>query len=135
MKKEEITAIKKYDSGDKDPLTAKIIGICYEVHNILGPGFVEYVYSNALVSVLEKTGLKYEVEKAYKVEFDGKIIGKFRVDFAIENKVILEIKAIDSIMPKIFESQIISYLKTSGLKVGLLVNFGNTRCQIRRLMV
>ncbi|OQX53744.1 MAG: hypothetical protein B5M48_02550 [Candidatus Omnitrophica bacterium 4484_213] len=61
-------------------------------------------------------------------------MGKFRVDFAIEDKVIVELKAIEGKLAKIFESQVISYLKASKLNVGLLVNFGNRRCEIRRLM-
>ena len=68
------------------------------------------------------------------VSFQGEKIGKFRTDLVIADKVIVELKALEGRMPKIFESQVISYLKASGLRVGLLVNFGNRRCEIRRLM-
>lgn len=126
--------MKKYDYNDRDPLTAKIIAACYQVHNDLGPGFIERIYFNALKVALKKLGLAYQEEKEFEVSFDKEKIGKFRVDFVVENKVIVEIKSVEGRMPKIFESQVISYLKASGLKVGLLVNFGNRSCQIRRLM-
>jgi GxxExxY protein len=66
--------------------------------------------------------------------FQREKIGKFRADLVIEDKVIVELKAIEGRMPKIFESQVISYLKASNLNVGLLVNFGNRSCEVRRLM-
>jgi len=130
----KIAAIKKYDYNDRDPLTGKIIAACYQVHNELGPGFVERIYLTALKIVLKKLELNYEEEKEFLVSFQGEKIGKFRTDLVIADKVIVELKALEGRMPKIFESQVISYLKASGLRVGLLVNFGNRRCEIRRLM-
>ena len=130
-----ITAMKRYDCGDRDPLTAQIISACYQVHNTLGPGFVERIYLNALKIALDKLKLNYQEEKEFHVSFSGQEIGAFRADLVVESKVIIELKAIDTILPKIFESQVISYLKASGLKVGLLINFGNRRCHIRRLML
>lgn len=120
---------------ERDPLTEKIIAACFRVHNDLGPGFVEKIYFNALRIALETDGIDYEVEKQYWVLFDKQKAGKFRVDFLIEKQVILELKAIEGRLPKIFETQVISYLKAAGLQVGLLVNFGNRRCEIRRLIV
>jgi GxxExxY protein len=79
--------------------------------------------------------LKYEVEKEFLVSFQEENIGKFRVDLLVENSVIVELKAIVGRMPKIFETQVISYLKASNLKVGLLINFGNRQCEVRRLML
>ncbi|MEW6186164.1 MAG: GxxExxY protein [Thermodesulfobacteriota bacterium] len=115
-------------------MTARIIEACYHVHNHLGPGFVERIYRNALGMSLERAGLKVITEKEYTVFFEGNNVGKFRADLVVEEKVILELKAVEGRMPKIFESQLISYLKASGLKVGLLINFGNRSCEIRRLM-
>ena len=123
------------DYRDKDPLTGKIIAACYQVHNELGPGFVERIYLAALKVALRKLELNYEEEKEFSVSFQEEVIGKFRVDLVVEDRVVVELKAIEGRMPKIFESQVISYLKVSGLSVGLLVNFGNRRCEIRRLMV
>jgi GxxExxY protein len=90
---------------------------------------------NALKIALEKSKLKYVTEKEFSVKYNNQHIGKFRTDLLIEEKVIVEIKAVEGKMPKIFESQIISYLKASGIKVGLLINFGNRRCDVRRLMI
>ena len=134
-----ITAIKKSDYNDTngkwDPLTGKIIEACFNVHNELGPGFVERIYMNALKIALEKRQLTFTAEAEFVVRYDEQPVGKFRADLLIENKVIVELKAVEGKMPKIFESQIISYLKASNIKVGLLVNFGNGSCEVRRLMI
>lgn len=134
-----ITAINKNDYGDsggeRDPLTGKIIEACYHVHNERGPGFVERIYMNALKIALEDRKLIFTAETEFVVRYDKKPVGKFRADLLVENKVIVELKAVEGKMPKIFESQIISYLKASDIKVGLLVNFGNRSCEVRRLMV
>jgi GxxExxY protein len=118
-----------------DLLTRKIIAACYEVHTKLGPGFVEKIYLNALKIAFKKAELEYIPEKDFSVSFDNEKVGKFRVDLVVENKVIVELKSIEGSLPKIFESQVISYLKASGLRVGLLVNFGNRKCIIRRLVI
>ena len=117
-----------------DRLTRKIIGVCYEVHSKVGPGFFEKTYLNALKLALKKTGLEYSVEKRYAVSFEEEKVGEFRADLVVEGKVIVELKSVEGVMPKIFESQLISYLKASGLQVGLLVNFGNRKCVVRRLL-
>lgn len=127
-----MTAIKKYDYNDRDPLTAKIIEACCRE---LGPGFSEHIYLNALKITLGKLGLCYVAEKEFIAKYENQSIGKFRIDLLIEEEVVVEIKAVEGKMPKIFESQVIAYLKASGLKVGLLINFGNRRCEVRRLML
>lgn len=126
---------KKPDYSDRDPLTQQIIAACYQVHNELGPGFIEKIYLNALKVAFKKMGLNFQEEKEFEVLFGGEKIGKFRADLVVENKVIVELKSIESKLPKIFESQVISYLKASDLRVGLLINFGRRRCEIRRLML
>lgn len=125
----------RYENGNRDPLTSKIIKACYQVHNQLGPGFNERIYANALKIELERLELRFNSEKEFSIRYEDRHIGKFRVDFLVEDKVIVEIKALEGKVPKIFESQVISYLKASGLEVGLLVNFGNRKCQVRRLMI
>jgi GxxExxY protein len=134
----KITEIRKGDYGDlkgtRDPLTEKIIEACYRVHTELGPGFVERIYMNALIIALTERNLQFLTEKEFTVKYEGKSVGKFRADLVVENAVIVELKAVEGKMPKIFESQIISYLKASDIKVGLLVNFGNRSCEVRRLM-
>ena len=126
----KITAIKKSDT-----LTEKIIGCAYKVHSKLGPGFNEIIYHNALKIALEQQGLKYQTEKSFNVSFQGKGIGRLRLDLVIDDKVIVEVKALTGNIPAVFELQVLSYLRASGYKVGLLINFGNKSCQIRRLMV
>ena len=120
---------------DRDPLTEKVIACAYKVHRELGPGFNEGIYHNALKLVLEEDGLRFQTEKSFNVSFRGKHIGRLRLDLVIENKVIIEVKALTGNLPAVFESQILSYLKASGYRVGLLINFGNKSCQVRRLMV
>jgi GxxExxY protein len=125
----------KMKKEERDPVTEEIIAACYRVHNELGPGFTEKTYSKALQIALEKTDLKYETEREFSVSFDSIKVGKFRADFVINNSVIVELKSLEGNIPKLYESQIISYLKASGLSTGLLINFGNLKCQIGRLML
>jgi GxxExxY protein len=127
--------IKEKRNYIDDLLTRRIIAACYEVHNKLGPGFVEKIYLAALKIALQKAGIEYVSEKEFWVRFEKEKVGKFRVDLLIENKVIVELKSTEGSLPKIFESQVISYLKASGLSVGLLVNFGNKKCVVRRLVI
>ncbi|MDQ7948779.1 MAG: GxxExxY protein [Pedobacter sp.] len=119
----------------KDKLTQLIIGCCYEVHNHLGPVFLEKIYANALAIKLQQAGLSFQVEKQFDVIFENVVVGKFRCDLFIENKVIVELKSIVGYQPKLFQSQLISYLKASRIKTGLLINFGNSSCEIKRLSV
>ncbi|MRX48257.1 GxxExxY protein [Pedobacter puniceum] len=119
----------------KDTLTHKIIGYCYEVHKELGSGFLEKIYARALILQFSKENLKFEYEKEFTVLFQGQSVGKFRCDFLVENKIIVELKSVTGIMPKLFQSQVISYLKASKVKTGLLINFGNTSCEVKRFSV
>jgi GxxExxY protein len=118
---------------DRDPLTEKIIGCCFEVHRILGPGFNEKVYANALSFQLQQENLSFVVEKEFNVVFKGQLAGKFRVDLFVENSIIVELKAIVGYAPALFKSQVLSYLKASKVKTGLLVNFGNASCEVKRI--
>ncbi len=117
---------------DKE-LTEKIIGICFEVSNELGAGFLENVYLKALIIALTASGLKAEEEVPLKVTFRGKVVGIFYTDILVENRLILELKAVKSLTGE-HEAQLINYLKATGLKVGLLVNFGKTRLEWKRLV-
>ena len=104
-------------------LTRKIIRCFYNVHDELGYGFLEGVYENALMIELEKSNLKAENQKAIKVFYDNKVVGEYRVDIIVEDKVMIELKAV-SRLNKMHEVQLINYLKATGIKLGLLVNFG-----------
>ncbi len=116
-----------------EELTGKIIGLAMDAHRKLGPGFKEIVYHEAMIVVLRKAGYHVETEKLFNVFLDGAKVGKFRVDIMVEEKIIVEIKAVGGIMPKIFLSQVVSYLKASNTKVGLLLNFANPSLDFKRL--
>jgi GxxExxY protein len=120
---------------ENDPLTEKIIGCCYEVHRFLGPGFTEKIYANALQYQLTTQGLIFEAEREFNVFFKDQYVGKFRCDLFVENIVIVELKSVTGIMPVLFTNQVLSYLKASKIKTGLLINFGNSSCEIKRISV
>jgi len=119
----------------KDPLTEKIIACCFRVHNELGPGFAEKIYHKALMIAFEDADLAYEAEKTFNVFFQDKKVGSFRLDVLVEGKVIVEIKALTGNVPEVFKYQVLSYLKASGGHVGLLINFGNKSCHIKRFVI
>ena len=120
---------------EHDALTQKIIGCCFEVHRVLGPGFVEKIYSNALLHQLKLENFSFVAEKEFNVTFKDQFVGNFRCDIFVENKVIVELKAVTGVLPKLFDLQVLSYLKASKIKTGLLINFGNPSCEIKRLSV
>jgi GxxExxY protein len=120
------------DLIDKE-LTEKIIGICFEVSNELGAGFLENIYLKALIIALTANGLKAEEEVPLKVTFRGQVVGYFYTDILVENRLILELKAVKSLTSE-HEAQLINYLKATGLKVGLLVNFGKSRLEWKRMV-
>ena len=115
-------------------LTEQIIGLCFEIHKELGPGFTEKIYASALRASLRRHGVKFEYEREFDVSCANDDVGVYRADLVVNNKVIVEVKAVTGRLPKIFEQKLIAYLKASKLPVGLLINFGNSSCQIRRLM-
>jgi len=121
--------------NQNDKLTEIIIGCCFQIHNELGPGFLEKIYANALKIKLNQAGFLFQAEKEFDVIFQDVNIGKFRCDLFVENQVIVELKSVTGFQPKLFQSQLISYLKASKVKTGLLINFGNTSCEIKRLSV
>ena len=113
-------------------LTQVIIGIAMNIHNKLGPGFKEEIYHQAMINDLIKEGLKIESEYEFDLVYDDKLIGIFRVDLIVADKVIVELKAVSGEMSKIFQTQTVSYLKASRLEVGLLINFGNPSLEVKR---
>jgi GxxExxY protein len=119
---------------DEDQLTKRIIGCCFKVHKYLGPGLNEKVYHNALKLLFDKEGLRYESEKQFEVFFQNKKVGSFRADLVVQNEVIVEIKSLSGDLPVLFQHQLISYLKASDIRIGLLTNFGKKSCQIKRVV-
>jgi len=113
-------------------LTEKIIGCAYTVFNTLGSGFLEKVYENALKLEIEKEGLKVIQQPPINVLYGGQTVGEDFADLIVSDKVIVELKAIDS-LNKIHEVQLVNYLKATGFRVGLLINFGEAIKIVRRV--
>lgn len=114
-------------------LTYKIIGIFYKVHSALGCGFPEKVYQRAIEIELEKENIPYKTQKEFKVKYNDKEIGRFKLDLIIDDKVIVELKAVER-LPKVYREQLISQLKASPYEVGLLANFGAPRLEYVRIV-
>ncbi len=117
-----------------DIVTEKIIGCAYTVSNTLGVGFLEKVYENALLIELEKHGLKTKNQKALSVFYAGQVVGEYVADLIIEEKVVVELKAVKSFQP-IHQAQLLNYLKATGIHTGLLLNFGTSRLGIKRMVL
>jgi len=113
----------------------KIVGICMDVHNNLGAGFLEIVYKDALELEFRNFKIPYQREKEYLVNYKGKILKhKFYADFVIYDKIILEIKAVSGIADE-FIAQALNYLKVSDNKLALIVNFGELKLNSRRVIL
>ncbi|MBX3060744.1 MAG: GxxExxY protein [Anaerolineae bacterium] len=106
-----------------EELTGKILKAFFDVYNILGCGFLEKVYENALKIKLESLGLFVEQQKPIKVYFQGQCVGEYFADLLVNGLVILELKAAEHISPT-HVSQLLHYLKATDVEVGLLLNFG-----------
>jgi GxxExxY protein len=106
-------------------ITEAILGAFYAVHTELGFGFLEAVYSNALVVLLRAAGVTVEREVKFEVVFHNQVIGTYRADLVVENRVIVEVKTARTVLP-IYKAQLLNYLRASGLRVGLLLNFGES---------
>jgi len=106
-----------------EDITKKIIKCFYKVYDELGSGFLESVYERSLMIELENIGLKANSQKSLNVYYNNQLVGDFKADITVEDKVIIEIKAITKLTAQ-HEAQLINYLKATGIKVGLLVNFG-----------
>ena len=107
---------------DLEDLIRKVIGAAIEVHRHLGPGYVESIYAKALCYEFSLRGITYECQKEIKVIYKSISIPGQRLDLLVEDKLIIELKVADEIVP-IYEAQLISYLKTTGLRAGLIINF------------
>ena len=118
---------------DVNEITKKIIGCAFEVSNTLGIGFVEKVYENALAHLMRKAGLKVDQQHPIKVTFDGVLVGEFVADLLVENRVLVELKAV-SILVNEHTAQALNYLRASGFEICLLINFGKPKVEIKRLL-
>lgn len=119
---------------DRDPQTHAIIGAAMEVHSILGAGFLESVYHEALIRELEERGIPYEAEVELMIDYKGEtLLTFFRADLICYGEVVVELKALGSIGgPE--EAQLLNYLKATGIERGLLLNFGAPRLEVKRMV-
>ncbi len=120
------------DKGLKhEQITKAVIGCAFDVLNELGAGFLESVYEKALLLALQQEGLSATAQHPVKVMFRNQCVGEFYADMFVEEKVIVELKAVKAIAPE-HQAQIINYLNASGIEVGLLINFGNPKLEYKR---
>jgi GxxExxY protein len=124
----------KGDVGDRqgDETTDRIINAIITVHKTLGPGFLESIYRNALMLEARKVGLEVEAEKEIAIFYDGVEVGRHRLDLLMDGRIVLELKTVEEIGGDHY-AQLRSYLKASGCKTGLLVNFAGDRADFRRV--
>lgn len=137
-----MTEVKDYHESTKDTkntkiifddLSSRIISAAIEVHKKLGPGFLESIYQKALPIELEKEGLKYEAQKEIEIYYNDKEVGVHRLDLVVGGEIIVELKTVDDFCVEHL-AQVISYLKATGLKIGLLSNFSKPKLQIKRIV-
>ncbi len=124
--------------GDGDyphrDLTEKIIGAAFEVHRELGAGFLEKVYETALLRELGQRGVSASSQSEIPVHYKGQPVGVYYADLLVSNSVICEIKACEGLSSS-HEAQLLHYLKATGIKIGLLLNFGSKRVQVKRMIL
>ena len=114
-------------------LTGKIIGCAMEVHKYLGNGFQEVVYQRCLAIEMTRQGIAFSREHEMEIFYKGEQVGLRRVDFFVEDKMMVELKAVIQ-LEDVHLAQAINYLEAYGMKIGLLINFGNTSLQFKRVM-
>jgi GxxExxY protein len=116
---------KQYD------LCGQVIGAAMKVHSALGPGFLESVYQNALIWELRKGGLKADAQRPISARYNGQIVGAFAADLLVNDSLIIELKAIQS-LAKAHEVQLVNYLVATGIDEGLLLNFGAEHLEFKK---
>jgi len=115
-------------------LSYKLVGLAIQVRKELGFGFLEKVYENALMVLLRENGIRAEQQVPIKVSFHGQVIGDYVADILLENSIIIELKAVDRIIP-IHKAQVLNYLKATGLRLAILLNFGKDSLEHERLVM
>lgn len=114
-------------------ITGKIIRCAMEVHHLLGNGFQEVIYQRSLAIEMQMQGLEFEREKEMPLQYKGFDVGTRRVDFFVMDKIMVELKAVKE-LEDVHLAQAINYLEAYGMEIGLLINFGNTSLQFKRVM-
>lgn len=114
-------------------LSYQVMKAVFEVHNTLGPGFLESVYEEALAHELELRGIAFERQKAVTVRYKERVVGTHRFDLVLDGKIILELKAVSS-LTDVFKQQTLSYLRAADLRLGIVINFGASRVESTRIV-
>src|SRR5688572_17196711 len=117
-----------------ESMSARVIGSAFNVSNALGCGFLEKVYENALTVEFRSTGIAYVQQPVYHVRHRGEIVGEYQPDLVVEDRLIVEVKALNS-LNQVHHAQCINYLRVTGIKLALLVNFGLPRVQLKRVVM
>jgi GxxExxY protein len=116
-----------------ESITGEIIGAAFEVHKILGYGFLERVYQRAMQVEFGLRGIRCEIEQAITVVYKGNVVGDYRADLFVEDSVIVELK-VGKEYSSADEPQLLNELKATGVKVGLLINFGKSKVEFKRFV-
>ncbi len=112
------------ETPDRNTLTSRIIGAAIEVHRALGPGLLEPIYESALCIELEDNGIQYVRQMRLPAYYKGRPLGQYRVDLVVENAALVEVKCTERLHP-VFDAQLLTYLRLTGIHVGLLINFNS----------
>ena len=136
MNRQDAKSAKEEPNQNLDVLAHRVIGVAIEVHRVLGPGYLESVYEEAMAVELEIQRIGFNRQLAFAVPYKDKNVGEGRIDFLIEGSLIVELKAVDKLAP-IHTTQVISYLKATGHTLGLLINFNEKllRTGIQRVIL
>lgn len=115
------------------PVTQQLIGAAFEVHNVLGFGFLERVYQRALQVELGLRGLKVELEPKIKVQFKNVVVGDYQADLLVEEQIVVELKT-DPMYQSMHEAQLLNELRGTGIRLGFLINFGREKVEYKRMV-
>ena len=127
------TQIKRDKDFSLQPISQQLIGAAFEVHNILGFGFLEKVYQRAMQVELQTRGIKVELETKIQIQFKGVIVGDYAADLLVADKIIVARKT-DAVYQSAHEAQLLNESRGTGIHVGYLINFGRERVEYRRLV-
>jgi len=119
---------------DLNDITYKINGAIFEVNKVLGSGFLEKIYEKAMLIELRKRGLKAESQVPINVTYKSELVGEYYADILVERQVVIELKAVEGLQ-KVHEAQLLNYLRATGIRIGLLVNFKHPKAEIKRMVL
>jgi len=116
-----------------EELSFQVMSVVFEVHNVLGPGFLEKVYESALIKEFEIRNIPVEAQKEIIVSYKGDNIGLYYADLLVDEKIIIELKAVDK-LSRLHEAQLLNYLNATGVKLGYLINMGSKSVEYKRFV-